>query len=103
MVANGAKRFLTCPHRVPAHCAVDMNIDKSRREITAFKVDNLFAHRRGLPPNCSDHPVFDEQIESIANAVRKNQSPVLKDHRESLSKSLTRVNTSSENPSDLLN
>src|ERR1051326_5408377 len=57
-----------------------MKIDKSGREKISLKIDNLFAHGRRLRPNSGDQSIFNEQIESVAHSIWKNQPPVLEDH-----------------------
>ena len=80
IIADRAKSFGRRLHCVATHRAVDVKINEAGRKIIAFKIDNRLANRRSLRANRRDHPVFSNQVQSVANAIRENQPPVLEDH-----------------------
>ena len=89
-IANGAKCFGGAVHGIPAERAVNVKIDKPRREIISVKVDNVFAAGSGLlacpskpwrrRANFRDFPSFHDNFEAVANAIGRNQTRICEDH-----------------------
>src|ERR687892_1598402 len=93
IIADDAKRFRRCLHRVATGSAVDVKIDKSRCEIVSAKIDNVVPARVRLPRRrsprrpkagllayCRNSSSSDDDFEAIANPIWKNQTRVCEDH-----------------------
>src|SRR6266481_3499994 len=79
-IANGAKRFCRCFHRVPTERAVHMKIDETGREIISRKINNFFPARLCLLANCDDFSLANVDFKPVANSIEKNQTRVCKNH-----------------------
>jgi hypothetical protein len=51
---------------------VDVKIDKARREIISRKIDNATLPLGGLRADVCDFPTVHDELEPVANPVRKN-------------------------------
>jgi len=80
IVADGLKRFRRSFHGVVAQCTVYVKIDKAGREIISMEVKNLVCVRIAMLADCSDFPLFNNDLKTIANCIGKNQTRVGKDH-----------------------
>src|SRR5919106_1028462 len=90
VIADDAKRFRRCLHRVAPDAAVDVKINKSRCEIVSAKIDKVFAGGSGLlacravawrrRAYCRNSSSFDDDFEAIANPIWKNQTRICEDH-----------------------
>jgi hypothetical protein len=72
IIANGAKRFGRSFHRVATDGAVNVKIDKPRREIVSAKIDNFFAGCARSWSNFGDFSIPDDLLDAVANSVREN-------------------------------
>src|SRR5207248_994868 len=105
IVADNLKRFRRRLHRVAAQTAMDVQIDKSRREIISAEIDRS---RDCWLADFHDFSVSDDDLHSVANCVRQNDSSIAKDHGANLtserrSSPATRVAIPSGKPSARLN
>src|SRR5216117_4529408 len=79
-VANGAKRFCRCFHRVAAERAVHMKINKTGRKIISLEIDDPFPATLCLLAYRGDFSFFGNKLKPIANYIRKNQPRIRKNH-----------------------
>src|ERR1700732_3052178 len=80
VMGNRAKSFRRGLHRITAKRAVNVKIDKSRREIISTDIDDLIFRSRRLLSNLCNPPVSHDKLEAIANSVGENQTRVCKNH-----------------------
>src|SRR5438067_4147987 len=79
-IANRAKRFCRCFHRVAAERAVHMKINKTGREIISLEIDDPFPATLCLLAYRGDFSFFGNKLKPIANYIRKNQPRIRKNH-----------------------
>ena len=103
IIANGAQRFSRRLHRVTSQRAVNVKIDKARREIVSGKIDSIFIAMIRSLAEFRDLSIEHDDLEAVAYSVRKNATRVGEDHRFNLSNFGARVRMSSENPRARLN
>src|SRR5437763_14659710 len=71
-IANSAKRFSRCFHRVAAQRAVHMKIDKTGRKIISIEINDLvFPVRQGALADRSDFSFFYDNFKTDSNSVGK--------------------------------
>ena len=75
-IANGAECVRRGFHGIASSRAVDMEIDETGREIVSLEIDNLSRWRMCLLANCRNFPLCRDNLEAIANFVRKNQTRI---------------------------
>src|SRR5881392_1976200 len=79
-IANRAKRFCGCFHRVAAERAVHMKINKTWRKIISLEFDDPFPASLCLLAYRGDFSFFGNKLKPIANYIRKNQPRIRKNH-----------------------
>jgi hypothetical protein len=90
-IANRAKRFFRCIHRVATERAMQMKIDKTGRKIISVKINDVIFPARFSPFACSpylrgsrvnrrDFPFLYDHLKSVANSIRKDQTSIAKNH-----------------------
>ena len=80
VIANRAKSFRRGLHRVAAKRAVNVKIDKPRREIGPTKINNVFSARPRLFTNLCNRSISRDKFEAIANSVGENAARVSENH-----------------------
>jgi hypothetical protein len=87
-IANSAKRFWRCFHRVAAERAVYMKIDKTGRKIISIEIKDLFSvyplaclpQPRRRRTDRGDFSFFHDNFKPLSDSVVKNQTRVREDH-----------------------
>src|SRR5437773_3779459 len=79
-IANRAKRFCRCFHRVAAERAVHMKINKTGRKIISLEIDDPFPATLCLLAYRGDFSFFGYKLKPIANSIGKDQARIRKNH-----------------------
>src|SRR5947208_16668761 len=79
-IANGAKRFCRCFHRVPAERAAHMKINKTGRKIISLEIDDPFPATLCLLAYRGDFSFFGNKFKPITNSIGENQARIRKNH-----------------------
>ena len=79
-IANLAKPLDRRFHSVASNRTVYMDIDETRRKIISVNIDDLVFAAGGPLANRGDFSLLDDEFETIANFVGKNQAGVAEDH-----------------------
>src|SRR5213593_4462599 len=79
-IANRAKRFCRCFHRVAAERAVHMKINKTGRKIISLEIDDPFPATLCLLAYRGDFSFFGNKLKPVANSIGKNQARIRKNH-----------------------
>src|ERR1043165_9028176 len=69
IITDFLKRIPRRLHGIAAEAAVNVKIDKSRREIVSLQIDRSI---RGSFPNLDDSSVLLDKLKAIADSIRKN-------------------------------
>src|SRR5438094_2405080 len=80
IIADGSKRFCRTFHGVAAPGAVHMKIDKAGCEIISVKIKNLTCVCLDTLADCGDFSFFDNELQAVTNAIRKNQTRIGENH-----------------------
>ena len=79
-VADSPERLLRGFHRVAPDRAVDMKIDKTRREVISVKIGNTICGSIRLLPNLRDFSLLRNDLQAFTNSIRENQASISKNH-----------------------